>query len=356
MPDGERVKLLREVADLWSERFGNFANAIKPLERIVELAPTDTDAVSRLKEIYTKRRQWRQLIDLIGKEAAPLPPDERRAKRAEMARLAAERLGDTRLAIEIYNTILGEAGGDQSPRRSPRSPRLYDREKRYLAFAEILHRQRKALGGKDAIALLEKLGQVYSDRLGAPQQAAAAWKEVLDIEPNHAKALRTLRELYAMAGDFAGLEQLYAKLGQEDELVEALLAIADRLDAKAAAAAARPARRRSSRRSVPMPWRRRRRRSKRRARCGSACSPSSRFIPARPRRSRRSTRSRRSGRACSRCSRSSSRLPRSRRTGSRRSRRSASCASRSSRARRSRSSGRCERTSSSRRARSSIRT
>ena len=99
IPDAERVRLLREVADLWSERFGNFANAIKPLERIAELAPSDSDAISRLKEIYTKRRQWRQLIDLLGKEARVLAPAERRAKQAEMARLAAERLGDTRLAI-----------------------------------------------------------------------------------------------------------------------------------------------------------------------------------------------------------------------------------------------------------------
>jgi tetratricopeptide (TPR) repeat protein len=232
VPDGERVKLLREVADLWSERFGNFANAIKPLERIVELAPTDTETVNRLKEIYTKRRQWRQLIDLIGKEAAALPTEERRSKRMEMARLAAERQGDTRLAIEIYNTLLAEA--PDHPETLVALANLYEREKRYLAYAEILHRQRKALKGKEAIALLEKLGQVYSDRLGAPQQAAAAWKDVLDIEPNHAKALRTLRELYAMAGDFAGLEQLYARLGQEGELIEALLAIADRLDAKAA--------------------------------------------------------------------------------------------------------------------------
>ena len=37
-----------------------------------------------------------------------------------MARLAAERLGDTRLAIEIYNTILGEERRS-SPRRSRRS-------------------------------------------------------------------------------------------------------------------------------------------------------------------------------------------------------------------------------------------
>jgi tetratricopeptide (TPR) repeat protein len=236
VPDGERVKLLREVADLWSERFGNFANAIKPLERIAELMPSDSEAVNKLKEIYTKRRQWRQLIDLLGKEASTLGSEDKRAKQSEMARLAAERLGDTRLAIEIYNLILQDT--PDAPETLVSLAGLYDREKRWLALAEILHRQvaalRAANKSKEAIALLEKLGQVYSDRLSAPQQAAAAWKEVLDFEPNHHKALRTLRELYAMAGDFQGLEMLYAKLGQEDELVEALLAIADRIDAKAA--------------------------------------------------------------------------------------------------------------------------
>src|SRR6185312_3364600 len=97
----------------------------------------------------------------------------------------------------------------------------------------ILHRQASVAKGKEAIALYEKLGQIYADRLGAPQQAAAAWMGVLDIEANHAKALRTVRELYAMAGDFAGLEALYARLGQQEELVDALLTIADRIEAKA---------------------------------------------------------------------------------------------------------------------------
>jgi len=243
VPDDERVVLLREIADLWAERFGNFANAVRPLERIVELAPTSPqagDAVHQLKEIYTKRRQWRALIDLLGREASALPVEERRAKQSEMARLAAERLGDTRLSIEIYNTILGEAGPDHAETLVSLAS-LYEREKRWLPLAEILHRQvaaRLAAGDpatrtKDAIALLEKLGQVYADRVNAPQAGAQVWQQVLDLEPNHARALRTLRELYAMAGDFAGLERLYAKLGQEEELVDALLGIADRLEAKA---------------------------------------------------------------------------------------------------------------------------
>ncbi|MEO8841840.1 MAG: tetratricopeptide repeat protein [Kofleriaceae bacterium] len=240
VPDHERVKLLREVADLWSERFGNFANAIKPLERIAELTPTDTDAINRLKEIYTKRRQWRQLIDLLGKEASTLAPADRRGKQSEMARLAAERLGDSKLAIEIHNRVLGEAGSSDVSETLAALAALYDREKRHLAYVEIVHRQvtlARAAGGaanlKTATALLEKLGQIYTERLQAPQQAAAAWKEILELEPNHAKALRTLRELYAMAGDFVGLEQLYARLGQQEELVDALLAIADRIDGKA---------------------------------------------------------------------------------------------------------------------------
>ncbi|HEU0029409.1 MAG TPA: tetratricopeptide repeat protein [Kofleriaceae bacterium] len=233
VPDAERIALLREIADLWSERFGNFANAIKPLERILELAPGDDNALNRLKDIYTKRRQWRALIDVLGREASVLPDDERRAKQGEMAKLAADRLGDTRLAIEIYNGVLAEAGADHTDTLASLAG-LYEREKRWLALAEILHRQVGHAKQRDAIALYEKLGQVYADRLGSPQASADAWQAILDIEPGHAKALRTLRELYATTGDFAGLERLYARLGQADELVDALLAIADRLDAKSA--------------------------------------------------------------------------------------------------------------------------
>ncbi len=231
VPDAEKIQILREIAELWSDRFGNFANAVKPLERILELTPGEYATVSKLKEIYTKRRQWRALIELLGREAAVLPAEDKRAKQMEMARLAAERVGDARLAIEILNQMLAE-GGDH-PEVLATLVGLYEREKRYLPLAEILHRQRRASSGKEAVALLEKLGQLYHDRLGSPAVAATVWQEVLELEPNHGKALRTLRELYATAGDFAGLERLYERLGQSGELVEALLGIADRLDDRA---------------------------------------------------------------------------------------------------------------------------
>ena len=126
------------------------------------------------------RRQWRQLVDVLAREAAVLPPEERRAKQGEMARLAAERLGDTKLAIEIHNVVLAEAGDEDVPETLAALAALYDREKRFLALAEILDRQiAAAKGGKDAVALLEKLWQIYADRVMAPQQAAVAWEQIL---------------------------------------------------------------------------------------------------------------------------------------------------------------------------------
>ena len=44
------------------------------------LTITDAEAIGKLKEIYTKRRQWRQLIDLLAKEAAVLPEADQRVK------------------------------------------------------------------------------------------------------------------------------------------------------------------------------------------------------------------------------------------------------------------------------------
>jgi len=97
-------------------------------------------------------------------------------------------------------------------------------------------------------------------------------------------------------------------LGQEEELVDALLGIADRLDAKAQRIPL-VERARSSRNSARRPRRTRRRspRSNAPGRCGSACSPSSRRMSVRRARCLRSTRSSEKWARLIRCTRSSSR-------------------------------------------------
>jgi tetratricopeptide (TPR) repeat protein len=231
-PKAERVALLRRIASLWADRSGNHAQAIKPLEDLLALEPGDREALAKLKDIYTRRRQWRALIELMGRELGALAEAERRGQLAEMATLASDRLGDARASIAIWNRVLEEAPSDALALASLAS--LYEKEKRWPALAEIYHRQRESLagpGGDDpraAVAVLERLGTLYAERLEAPALAAAAFDEVLRLQPGHTKAMRVLRELYAHAGDLDALERLYGTLGAWDDLIEVFYTIAER--------------------------------------------------------------------------------------------------------------------------------
>ncbi|MBP9088955.1 MAG: tetratricopeptide repeat protein, partial [Kofleriaceae bacterium] len=151
LPIDQRVAIFAEVADLWSDRFGNLGNAIRPLERIVEIAPPSEAydlAMVRLKDIFSRRRQWRGLIDLLAKEESRLTGEARWGKRFEMARLAAERVGDNRLAIEFLNPLLAtlRADSNDAARRALDETltallALYERERRFLAVVEVLEQQ-----------------------------------------------------------------------------------------------------------------------------------------------------------------------------------------------------------------------
>jgi tetratricopeptide (TPR) repeat protein len=232
-PKDEKVSLLRRIASLWADRSGNHAQAIKPLEDLLALAPDDREASAKLKDIYARRRQWRALIELMNRELPTLADERKRNQLAEMASLASDKLGDARASISIWNRVLEEDPQDALALASLAS--LYEKEKRWPALAEVYHRQRDVVGASDAraaVAVLERLGTLYAEKLEGPQQAAAAFDEVLRLQPGHTKALRVLRELYAQAGDLDALERLYGGLGAWEELIEVWSAVAERSESE----------------------------------------------------------------------------------------------------------------------------
>src|SRR5262249_28573138 len=140
---------------------------------------------------------------------------------------AAERLGDARESINLWNQVLNEDERDAEALGALVS--LYEREKRWPALVELLRRQAaQAMEPGTKIALLERVGTLFIERLGAPTRASEFYRQILQLQPGHQKAQRTLRELYAQQGDFGELERLYAETGQWEELAETLLAFVDR--------------------------------------------------------------------------------------------------------------------------------
>lgn len=224
----EKVELYRAVARRWLDQFSNAQNAMEAYERLREHAPGDSEANERLKELYGKRRAYKQLYDLLAYEAEHGPRDGRVATVLEMAKLAAERLDRSADAVRLYKEVLAETPGDGAVLDA--LEKHAERERDWATVAEVLERRVEQSEGGDAkLAALQRLGAVYADRLKDAEASLRVWRRVLDAAPGHAKAMRTLRDSYLTIGDYEGLESLYAETGDWDGLAEVLSNQADKV-------------------------------------------------------------------------------------------------------------------------------
>ena len=62
------MALHRRIAALWADKLGKHGNAVASFEKIFESDPTDSETSARLKDLYTKGRAWRPLIEVYRKE------------------------------------------------------------------------------------------------------------------------------------------------------------------------------------------------------------------------------------------------------------------------------------------------
>ncbi|HVV49002.1 MAG TPA: tetratricopeptide repeat protein, partial [Polyangia bacterium] len=223
-----RVALHRRIAALWADKLGKHQNAVASFEKIFEADPTDAETAARLKDLYTKGRAWRPLIEVLRKELPHVDAAGRRARLGEMARLAGERLNDTREAISLYNQVLAIEAHDETALAGLAT--LYERERRWPALVEILERQGQnaAADPKAELALLERRGTLLYERMGASEAAIEVFKRIQALDAKNARAARALREIYAQAGDYSALEALYAEQGAFGELCDQLTSLADR--------------------------------------------------------------------------------------------------------------------------------
>ena len=227
---GAKAELYRAIARRWLDQFSNVQNAVEAFEKLREADPEDREAVTKLKELYTKRRAYRQLYDLYEGETKRPGLDgseERRTLWMEMAKMASERLDRGADASRIYKLVLAE-----DPNNAVALDALEkqaERDKDFVTVADALERRADLTDDPAAkLVVLQKLGTVFADRLQDHAGALRTWRRVLELSPGHAKALRILRESYLAIGDFDGLAELYAQSDDWEGLVEVLSGAADR--------------------------------------------------------------------------------------------------------------------------------
>ncbi|MFK7988880.1 MAG: hypothetical protein AB8I08_22870, partial [Sandaracinaceae bacterium] len=227
--DPERaVSLHMRVASLWIERFANYNQATAPLEQVIALEPENREALAQLKEIYKKKRAWKNLYEVLNKEAAlASDPEVRLTIKLELAELAGKRLHRHGDAIVLWKDILEQDPDNQDA--VAQLEKLAEREKDWPTLAEVLERRvLEADDERGRVKVLQKLGVIYGEHMDDAALAAGAWKRILEVDPKNGRALRTLRQSFLSSQDWDGLEALYADVGDWEGLVDVLGNAADK--------------------------------------------------------------------------------------------------------------------------------
>jgi tetratricopeptide (TPR) repeat protein len=217
----DKVTLYLRVANLYLEKFSNQAEAIKAFEAALELDPGNERAVTYLKQMYEKRRDWEKLVMLARSEVTRVSDnEERRRRRIEVARLASEKLKKPAVSIELWREVLSEKDDDEEPLLE--LEKLYEREKDWGELCAILERQTQVAPPARRGQSLLKLALLYTEKLLDNDRAVTAWKALLDAEPENRRAQDALRKLYLQQKDWDALEGFYAAQGKWDEFVRVL--------------------------------------------------------------------------------------------------------------------------------------
>ncbi|MCP4675420.1 MAG: tetratricopeptide repeat protein [Deltaproteobacteria bacterium] len=231
----DKVEVYLQVAQLFLQRFSNQAEAIKAFEEVVAADPTHEQALEFLKDMYEKRRDWEKLTGVMQREAERLPDGPERVEGfVKIAELTTERLKRPAICVERWESVLELDPEHEAALKNLAG--LYERTKEWEKFAGVLDKQLESVvDASERVPMLQKLGQVYGDKIGDDTKAVEAWKALIEIQPDDRRAQEQLKKRYLAMHAWDELEDFYGSTGKWDEFIRVLEREADKSGTEAEA-------------------------------------------------------------------------------------------------------------------------
>src|SRR5690606_25941330 len=103
----QKTALNLEAGRLFLDKFNNQAEAIKSFEAVLETDEYNAEALSNLKDLYQRRRDWEKMIAVQQKELQLIEdPVERQAQLLDVARTAGSKIKKPSVAISLWGAVL----------------------------------------------------------------------------------------------------------------------------------------------------------------------------------------------------------------------------------------------------------
>jgi tetratricopeptide (TPR) repeat protein len=195
------AEFLYQAGRFFGDVFGDEVGAVSYLERALALAPTHSGAFSKIVLLLSKQRQHRRLAEVYAAAAQHRPRGEQVPLLGRAAELLAEAGGADDKVIEFLQNLLRLEPGDEEARS--RLEALYVKANR---FRDVVRLSEQALAtdpppsDRSRRALLERIVELYADKLQEPERALPHVEQLLALDPQHDGARKVAQKLVVIKG------------------------------------------------------------------------------------------------------------------------------------------------------------
>ncbi|MBP7125494.1 tetratricopeptide repeat protein [Myxococcota bacterium] len=218
----EQIDFRMRAAKVLRDHLEDLDGAVEAFRAVLKLDDMFLPALEALAELHELRNEHRDLFRVLS-TLADLSTDARQRVviQRRMAAIADQHLGDAAGALALWEEI---------SRVDVEDPEPLQELQRLLAFREdwegLLDAcEREILlpvtSESRAVELLRKIARVAEERLDDSYRAQAAWRRIIERQPQDVEALLSLRRLYRESGDLEGLSRTLEALYENPEVSEA---------------------------------------------------------------------------------------------------------------------------------------
>lgn len=201
--DDEKHRLAVEIGDLYISRLNEPDKGLEYYKKAAALKPLDRHVLHKMLESYTAREKWEETAETVLELAHLEPSAQIKAKYLYTAALV--------YRDELQKVDQGLIHMEECLDANPTFENAFDAIERALTeredwteLARALRRQFKRLPETAPVPMrlsfLDRLGEIYSEKLGEAETAVAAYEAADVLDPTNADRKSKLAQLYLQAG------------------------------------------------------------------------------------------------------------------------------------------------------------
>ena len=183
--------------------------------QILEMDPSDEQALDALCAKYEKMRRWPDLVGLLRQRLEDADGEDREAVALRIASVYLDKMRNQMEAIRAYEEVL--ALNPESQAAMQALDGLYEKRRDWEQLIAIRVRLAESLPEDEMLAAYKSLADYATRKIRRPDITRTLWEEIQSLDPDDVDAMRALATIYEQTKDFQALVDALDRLV---ELVE----------------------------------------------------------------------------------------------------------------------------------------